>query len=120
MRSDMASWMFKVAAQEEYKDEFGRYYEFNNLHSAKVQAGDLFVYLEKAGRGRLIFIGSGRIAAVHTRPATAAESGGNSRITTMYRAELTGFQRFATPVDISRGKVGRQNRIAIGFADNLN
>src|SRR4051812_40705500 len=105
----MGKWMFKGGAQDEDKDEFGRYYEFNNLHSAKVQAGDSFVYLEKAGHGRLSFIGLGHIVAVHTRPATAAESGGNSRITTMYRAELTGFQRFSTPVNISRSKMGRQN-----------
>ena len=68
----MSYWIFKQSEQEQYPDEPGQRYVYDNRHSVKVKAGDSFVYLDKrfGGYG---FTGHGTVTKVLIRTAQGAD-----------------------------------------------
>ena len=112
----MAFWIFKQSEQEQYPDEPGRTYVYDNSHSVKVAAGDYFVYLDKR-LGGYGFMGHGTVTKVLMKALTNTDSN-RSRINRIYTAELGDFVQYVRSLDIRRARIeGRQNRAALGITD---
>ena len=112
----MTFWIFKQSAQEQYPDEPGQRYVYDNRHSVRVNAGDSFVYLDKrfGGYG---FTGHGTVTKVLMRTAEVADSG-QSKISRIYTAELGDFVQYVRSLDIRSASVeGRRNRASLDITD---
>lgn len=112
----MAYWIFKLSDQEIYPDELGVKYVYDNRHSVRVAAGDLFLYLDKRG-GRYAFSGHGYIARVSSRRPTATESE-TARVKTIFTAQLRDYIGYSSHLDIRpNSTAGRLNRSRLGITD---
>ena len=112
----MTFWIFKESEQEQYPDEPGRTYVYDNRHSVRVAAGDSFVYLDKrfGGYG---FTGHGTVTKVLMRTVGVAESG-QPKVNRIYTAELGDFVQYVRSLDIRPARTeGRKNRTALGITD---
>lgn len=112
----MAYWIFKLAKQELYPDIHGNQYVFDNTHSVKVQAGDVFLYLDK--RQGYAFTATGTIKKIAKRAPTPAEAKRTSKVRTVFTAHLADLIWFEKPLSISPlTKVGKGNRAKLGIVD---
>ena len=112
----MTFWVFKQSEQEQYPDEPGRTYVYDNRHSVRVAVGDSFVYLDKrfGGYG---FTGHGTVTKVLMRTAEVADLS-QSRINRIYTAEFGDFVQYVRSLDIRPARTeGRKNRAALGITD---
>ena len=110
----MTFWIFKQSEQEQYPDEPGRAYVYDNRHSVRVAAGDSFVYLDKRTRG-YGFTGHGTVMQVHMKASAGSDQ---PKINRIYTAELGDFVPYAHPLDIRPSRIeGRRNRMALGITD---
>lgn len=110
----MTFWIFKQSEQEQYPDELGRKYVYDNRHSVKVSAGDSFVYLDKrfGGYG---FMGHGTVTKVKTVDVTDLSQ---PKINCIYTAELGDFVQYDRLLDIHPSRIeGRKNRAALGVTN---
>ena len=82
----MTFWIFKQSEQEQYPDEPGQTYVYDNRHSVRVKPGDSFVYLDKRGGG-YGFAGHGTVTQVSTGTAEIAEQG-RFRVSRVYTAKF--------------------------------
>lgn len=115
----MNYWIFKVADQSRYADARGRRYEYDNVHSVKVRAGDEFLYLEKTAAGYGL-TGAGRVTSVTKRQAEP-QDGRSGRVVTIFTAHLDDVVWFSERFDLSaRTRTGRRNRDAAGLPGDLN
>lgn len=112
----MGYWLFKVAEQERYPDEYGVKYVYDNTHSVRLKKGDEFIYLDKRRGHKLT--GAGKIKRLITREASESEKR-TERVTTIFTALLSDFIEFDPPLDISNTEEGRKNRKRIGAPENL-
>ena len=112
----MTCWIFKQSEQEQYPDQPGNVYIYDNRHSVRVTAGDFFVYLDKRGGG-YGFTGHGIVTQVlTTTPGTAELS--ESRVSLIYSAYLGDFVQYVRSLDIRGASVaGRRNRASLGITD---
>ena len=92
----MSFWIFKLSEQEQYPDEFGQAYVYDNRHSVQVAAGDFFVYLDKRF-GRYSFSGHGLVTKVPTEMAEVEDSS-QSKIKCIYTAVLSDFFQYDPPL----------------------
>ena len=112
----MTFWIFKQSEQEQYPDEPGRTYVYDNRHSVRVAAGDVFVYLDKRTRG-YGFTGHGVVTRVLMKASGYADRS-QTKINRTYTAELGDFVQYARPLDIRSGSVeGKRNRTSLGIRD---
>ena len=112
----MTLWIFKQSEQEQYPDESGRTYVYDNRHSVRVAAGDSFVYLDKRTRG-YGFTGHGTVTRVLMK-ASGSSGADQSKISRIYTAELGDFVQYARPLDIRPASVeGKRNRASLGITD---
>src|ERR1044072_6969053 len=112
----MAYWIFKLAEQKLYPDIHGKKYVFDNTHSVRVQANDVFLYLDK--RVGYSFTAIGLIKKVDKRNPTAAEAERTSKVRTIFEAYLSDLIWFEKPLSISpQVKIGRRNRAKLGIVD---
>ena len=112
----MTFWIFKQSEQDQYLDEPGRTYVYDNRHSVRVAAGDSFVYLDKRTRG-YGFTGHGTVTQVHMK-APASTGPDQPKISRIYTAELGDFVQYARLLDIHPARTeGRKNRAALGITD---
>ena len=112
----MSFWIFKLSEQEQYKDEHGRTYVYDNRHSVSVTPGDSFVYLDKrfAGYG---FTGHGTVTKVQEAKPEAADSS-RSETKYIYTAKLGDFFQYDISLDIHLARVeGRKNRAALNITN---
>ena len=112
----MSFWIFKQSEQDQYPDEPGQRYVYDNRHSTQVNAGDCFLYLDKRSGG-YGFAGHGTVTRVLVRDAKAAGIS-QSKTSHIYTAELGDFVQYARSLDIrARSVDGRANRAALGITD---
>ena len=112
----MTFWIFKQSEQEQYPDEPGQTYVYDNRHSVRVNPGDSFVYLDKRGGG-YGFAGHGTVTQVLTRTAETAEQG-QFRVSRVFTATLGDFVQYARSLDIRPFSVeGKRNRASLGITD---
>ncbi len=112
----MTYWIFKHSDQDQYGDEPGEAYVYDNRHSIKVSSEDSFVYLDKRGGG-YGFTGHGVVAKVLTRSPNNTERL-NSRVKKIYTAELCDYVEYVNTLDIRTTSVeGRKNRSILGISD---
>src|SRR5262245_36413806 len=112
----MAYWIFKLAEQELYPDIHGNTYVYDNTHSVRVKADDVFLYLDK--RAGYSFTATGMVGKVQERSPSAIESKRTSKVRTVFVAHLTDVIWFKKPLSISsQTKVGRRNRAKLGIVD---
>ena len=112
----MKCWIFKQSKQEQYPDQPGRTYVYDNRHSVRVTTGDSFVYLDKRGGG-YGFTGHGIVTQVRTRNPGTAELG-QPRIGRIFTAELGDVIQYTRPLDIRATSVaGKRNRASLGITD---
>ena len=112
----MTFWIFKQSEQEQYPDEPGRTYVYDNRHSVRVAAGDSFVYFDKRTRG-YGFTGHGTVTRVLMQ-ASGSAGASQSKISRIYTAELGDFVQYARPLDIRPASVeGKRNRASLGITD---
>ena len=112
----MTLWIFKLSEQAQYADILGRKYVYDNRHSVKVAAGDQFLYLDKRLNG-YGFTGHGVVARVLSEEYRATERD-QSRIHTIFAAELEDFIEYAHPLDLRSTSVdGKSNRASLGIKD---
>ena len=110
----MTFWIFKQSEQEQYPDEPGRTYVYDNRHSVRVAVGDSFVYLDKrfGGYG---FTGHGTVTKMRTAEVADLSQ---SRINRIYTAEFGDFVQYVRSLDIRPARTeGRKNRAALGITD---
>src|SRR5262245_8138081 len=112
----MGYWIFKLAEQELYPDVPGSIYGYDNRHSTRVRAGDIFIYLDK--RQGYSFTGTGGIRKIEERTPTAVEMKQRSKVRTIYTAVLEDVLWFDKPLSISPiTKSGKRNRAQLGIID---
>ena len=112
----MTFWIFKQSEQEQYPDEPGQRYVYDNRHSVRVTAGDSFVYLDKRSGG-YGFTGHGTVTRVLMEVSGPAEPG-QPKISRIYTAELGDFVQYARALDIHPASVeGKRNRASLGITD---
>ena len=112
----MTYWIFKLSEQEQYLEQPGLTYVFDNRHSVRVTAGDSFVYLDKRSR-EYGFTGHGTVSGVNIETVGADESI-NPRIRRKYTAELEDFVNYIRPLDIrATSAEGKRNRASLGISD---
>ena len=112
----MTFWIFKHSEQEQYPDERGRTYVYDNRHSVRVAAGDSFVYLDKRTRG-YGFTGHGTVTRVLMKASGSAVPS-QPKINRIYTAELGDFVQHARSLDIRPASVeGKRNRASLGITD---
>ena len=112
----MTYWIFKLSEQEQYNDEHGQTYVYDNSHSVRVAAGDTFIYLDKRF-GDYGFTGHGTVIKVQVREAKVTGLS-QSKIKCIYTAELGDFVQYNRSLDIHPTRIeGRQNRAALGITD---
>ena len=112
----MTFWIFKQSKQEQYPDEPGQRYVYDNRHSVRVNAGDSFVYLDKRFGG-YSFAGHGTVTKVLMRTAGVAELD-QSKASRIYTAQLGDFVQYVRSLDIRPASVeGRRNRASLGITD---
>ena len=112
----MSYWIFKLSKQEQYLDDLGKTYVYDNRHSIRVSAGDYFVYLDKRG-GSYDFTGHGVVTNVLTS-STSASNPQHARIDRVYTAVLGDFVKYFWPLDLGSASVkGRKNRSALGISN---
>jgi hypothetical protein len=113
----MANWIFKVAEQNIYPDEFGNRYVFDNTHSTRVSAGDHFVYLDKRNR-QYAFSGHGVVQRLRQRKPSPEETR-TPRVRTVFTAQLKDVVLYEAPVDLRPQTLsGKENRNFLGL-DNV-
>ncbi|MGR5294720.1 HNH endonuclease [Vibrio mediterranei] len=110
----MNYWIFKLSEQELYPDEPGNKYVYDNTHSVKVKAGDLFVHLDKT-QG-YSFTATGKVKRVTERKPTKKEKSRTKNVRTVYTAHLTDVFYFTKPLSI-HAKHGTDNRDELGITD---
>lgn len=111
---DMTFWIFKLSEQEQYPDEPGRRYVYDNRHSVRVAAGDSYVFLDKRDSG-YGFTGHGTVTKVLTSNPQIPNAG-QTRIRTIYAAELGDSVQYDRSLDIQPDTVeGRKNRALLGI-----
>ena len=112
----MTFWIFKQSEQEQYADEPGQTYVYDNRHSVRVTDGDSFVYLDKRDRG-YGFTGHGTVTQVLITTAETPEQG-QSRVSHIYTAKLGDFVQYTRSLDIRPFSVeGKRNRRSLGITD---
>ena len=112
----MSYWIFKLSKQEQYPDDLGKTYVYDNRHSIRVSAGDYFVYLDKRG-GSYGFSGHGVVTNV-LASSTSTSNPHHARIDRVYTAVLGDFVKYFSPLDIGSASAGgRKNRSALGISD---
>jgi hypothetical protein len=112
----MPYWIFKLSKQELYPDVPGSQYVYDNTHSLRVRAGDIFLYLDK--RKNYSFTATGCISNITTRAPTAAESSRAPHVRTVFSAHLSDLVHFIAPLSISPlTPEGRANRAKLGLTD---
>ena len=112
----MTFWIFKQSEQEQYPDEPGQRYVYDNRHSVRVTAGDSFVYLDKSS-GDYGFTGHGTVTRVLMKATGPAEPG-QPMISRIYTAQLGDFVQYARSLDIRPASVeGKRNRASLGITD---
>ena len=112
----MTFWIFKQSEQEQYQDEPGQRYVYDNRHSVRVTAGDSFVYLDKRSGG-YGFTGHGTVTRVLMKASGSADPG-QLRISHIYAAELGDFVQYARSLDIRPASVeGKRNRASLAITD---
>lgn len=112
----MAYWIFKLADQKLYPDVPSEEYVYDNTHSVKVQAGDVFIYLDK--RNGYAFSATGMVKKVTKRKPTPHEAERTERVRTVFTAHLNDVIWFTEPLSIlSTSKAGRSNRAKLGIVD---
>ena len=112
----MTYWIFKQSEQEQYPDEPGRTYVYDNRHSVRVTAGDYFVYLDKR-YGGYGFTGHGTVTHVLISNPQMPDSG-KSRRRCIYTAELGDVVQYDRSLDIRLTSFeGRRNRASLGITD---
>lgn len=112
----MTFWIFKLSGQEQYKDEHGQTYVYDNRHSVRVADGDSFIYLDKRSSG-YGFTGHGTITKVLMREVEVKDSS-QSKIKHIYTAELSDVVQYVRSLDIRPNRSeGRKNRSALGIAN---
>ena len=112
----MRYWIFKLSEQEQYADDLGKTYVYDNRHSTRVLAGDYFVYLDKRGGG-YGFTGHGTVTQVLVKASGRAEPS-QSKIRHIYTAELGDVVQYDLPLDIRPASVeGKRNRASLGVED---
>jgi HNH endonuclease len=110
----MTYWIFKLAKQELYPDIHGDQYVFDNTHSVRVQADDIFIYLDK--REGYAFTATGTIKKLIKRAPTPAEAKRTSKVRTVFTAHLADLIWFEKPLSISpQTKGGKSNRAKLGI-----
>jgi hypothetical protein len=96
----MAYWILKVARQSLYPDVFGERYVFDNTHSVRVEAGDVFLYLDKTTE--YSFTGTGLIRRVSSRQPSLQEAERSNRVRIVFTAHLADVIRFRRHRCLSR------------------
>jgi hypothetical protein len=112
----MAYWIFKLADQKLYPDVHGSKYVYDNTHSVRVRAGDVFLYLDKSTG--YSFTATGVISRITQRDPTASEAARNAKVRAVFTAHLSDVVEFSGPLSISPAtKLGRVNRAKLGILD---
>ena len=112
----MAFWIFKLAKQEQYPDVPGKQYVYDNRHSIKVKAGDVFLYLDK--RQKYSFTAKGVVDKISERPPTEEELKESSKIRIVFTAHLRDVVWFKEPLTLSYAtKKGKKYRSQLGIKD---
>lgn len=112
----MAYWIFKLAKQEIYDDNPGKLYSFDNTHSMRVHDGDVFIYLDK--QKDYSFTATGTVKKLSTRIPTEEEVKRNSKVRSVFNADLAEVSWFKEPLSISpTTKIGQRNRARLGITD---
>ena len=112
----MSYWIFKLSKQEQYPDDLGKTYVYDNRHSIRVSAGDYFVYPDKRGGG-YGFTGHGTVTQVLTK-APGSSDLGQPNISRIYTAKLGDSVQYARSLDIRPARVeGKRNRASLGITD---
>ena len=112
----MTCWIFKLSEQEQYADQQGQTYVYDNRHSVRVAAGDSFVYLDKRSGG-YGFSGHGTVTQVLVEKTEAGELG-QPRLSRVFTAELGDFVKYIRPLDIRPASAeGKRNRASLGITD---
>jgi hypothetical protein len=112
----MAYWIFKLAEQELYPDIQGNRYVFDNTHSVRVRAGDVFLYLDK--RIGYAFTATGMVGTVRARTPSLFEAQRTAKVHTVFIAELKEIIWFEKPLSLSgQTRIGKRNRAQLGIVD---
>lgn len=112
----MAYWIFKLAEQEQYPDIAENEYVYDNTHSVKVQAGDVFLYLDK--REGYSFTATGTVRRITKKASVAGELRRSSKVRWVYTAHLADVIWFNKPFSISSvTKRGKEHRAKLGILD---
>ena len=112
----MPYWIFKLAQQELYPDIPGERYIYDNTHSISLQAGDIFLYLDK--RKGYAFSATGVIRKIASRNPTSRDAERTSKIHTVFTAHLDDVMWFRKPLSITTTtKTGKSNRAKLGILD---
>lgn len=112
----MSFWIFKQSEQEQYPDEHGKKYVYDNRHSVSVFDGDSFIYLDKrfGGYG---FTGHGTVTNVQKRKTKVKDST-PSEVKHIYTAKLGDFCQYVRPFNIDlANKEGQNNRAVLGITN---
>ncbi|MYA51105.1 MAG: HNH endonuclease [Chloroflexi bacterium] len=112
----MAYWMFKQSDTPIYPEGPGHTYVYDNMHSVRVEQGDLFIYLSKKSGG-YAFTGHGIVEDLQWRQPTEQESEVRA-ISRIYTAIIGDYIEYSSPFDIrTTSKQGKRNRLALGIVD---
>lgn len=112
----MPYWIFKISNQELYPDIPGEQYVYDNTHSIRIKAHDVFLYLDKRNND-YAFSATGVVEKISKRKPAAKEVR-HSRVRVIYTAHLKDVIWFKTPLSISPTKSrGKDNRIRLGIVD---
>lgn len=112
----MAYWIFKVANQNLYPDVAGKEYVYDNTHSKRVVAGDVFLYLDKGNK--YSFTGTGIVNKIKKRSPSRTESERKEKVKNVYTAKIREMIWFGEPLTISAStRQGRRNRARLGITD---
>lgn len=112
----MNYWIFKLAKQELYPDVPDEKYVYDNTHSIRLKANDIFIYLDK--RNGYEFTATGLVKKLTKRKPTLKESQRSNRVHTVFTAHLGEMIWFTTPLSIAATtKIGKSNRAKLGIVD---
>jgi hypothetical protein len=112
----MAFWIFKIAEQELYPDVPGKKYVYDNTHSVRVMAGDVFLYLDKTQK--YSFTATGVVRRLTERIPTPKEAQRTNKVRIVFTAHLSDVIWFTSPLTISPlTKEGKRNRARLGIID---
>ena len=94
----------------------GEKYVYDNTHSVRVTAGDVFLYLDKSKR--YAFSATGIVRRLSERSPTHSEAQRTRMVRRVFTAHLSDVIWFKEPLSISpTTKTGRGNRARLGIVD---